>query len=252
MKKCIIPFIVISTVVLFTSCQKDASIEPTGVTNKVKTYTEAITSTTIGNSITTYNLAFDAGDRIISMISASDPRYKFLFKYSPNNAFSTDIYNHNGLQVHEDVFLNKNLSADSTFQYNNTGDTSTEKYFYNGGNLPVTSNEYDYSQITGSVLSNTINYSYDVKGNLVLAAGTDTYNEEWEFYQDIVYLLPNVQPYFRRITNVNLIKKHTVTSNGNLVGSATYTYTFDSNHRLSTETAVSDAGDIVVKMYTYY
>src|SRR5258708_6966648 len=139
MKKSISQFVAISVIIILSSCQKETSSEPAGVTNKVKTYTEAITSTTIGNSITTYNLAFDASDRIISMISASDPSDKFLFKYNSNKSYSTDTYNFNGLEIHEDVFLNNNLSADSTFQYNNTGDSTTEKFFYNGSNLPVKS-----------------------------------------------------------------------------------------------------------------
>src|SRR5882757_3535790 len=116
MKKSVSRFAAISIVVSFASCQKETSIESSGVTNKVKTYTEAITSNTIGNSITTYNLSFDASDRIISMISASDPGDKFLFKYNSNKSYSTDIYNLNGLEIHEDVFLNNNLSTDSTFQ----------------------------------------------------------------------------------------------------------------------------------------
>jgi hypothetical protein len=252
MKKCISPLAIIAVTVLLNSCSKETSMEASGVTNKVKMYTEAITSSTLGNSSATYNLEFDIAYRITSMISASDPRNKILFTYGQNYSYATDIYTENGFQLHSEVFLNRNLSTDSSFQYNKTGDSTTEKFFYNGTNLPAKSNEYVYSKNTGSILSNTITYSYDVKGNLVSAEGTDRNIETWEFYPDAVYIVPNIQPYYRKLTNNNLIKKHTVTSNGSLVGSTSYTYTFDSNHRISTETAVSIAGDIVVKTYTYF
>jgi hypothetical protein len=156
------------------------------------------------------------------------------------------------VELHTDDFLKNTLSRDSTFQYNSTGDSSSAKYFYKGGNLPVKSNQYIYSKITGAVLVNIIIYGYDEKGNLVSAVGTDTNAETWEFYPDMLYILPDIQPYYRQITNNNLVKKHTVTSGGNIVETTVYTYTFDSNHRLSTETAITDVGDTTVKTYTYY
>ena len=251
MKKSIPQLAVILCIILFTSCQKDVDGDPITVTDKVKTYTEDITSGSIGNSVTTYNLSYDASDRIISIISASAPGNKFLFAYNSASTYAMDIYSSNIRVIHEDVSLNSNSYPDSTFQYNNTGDTTTEKNVYNGNNQLIKLYEYDYSKITGSDLWNVTNYTYDANGNLLKAEDTDTNIDTYEYYPDLVYISPLIEPYSHPKKH-NLVKKHTLTSNGYIVGSATYTYTFDSNNRISTEKAVTSDGSIILKTYTYF
>jgi hypothetical protein len=127
MRKIIFPFLAISSVILFSSCQKDAGADSPTSTDRVKSYTEDITSGSIGNSVTTYNLTYDGSNRITSLISASNSGDKFLFTYNSAATFSMEIFNSNIRVIHEDFFLNSNSYPDSTYQYNNTGDTSTEK-----------------------------------------------------------------------------------------------------------------------------
>jgi YD repeat-containing protein len=251
MKKITLPFAVIACIILFSSCQKDTGGDPPTSTDKVKSYTEDITSGSIGNSVTTYNLAYDASNRIISIISASNPGDKFLFTYNSATTFSMDIYNSNTRVIHEDFFLNSNSYPDSTFQYNNTGDTATEKSVYNGNNQVIKLYEYDYSKITGSDLWNTTTYTYDAGGNLVKAEDTDANINTYEYYPDLVYISPVTEPYAHPKKH-NLLKKNTLSSNGFILGSATFTYTFDSNNRISTEKAVVSDGSIILKTYTYF
>ena len=251
MKKIIPLPAIISFIILFSSCQKDVGGDLPTATDKVKTYTEDITSVSIGNSVTTYNLSYDASNRITSLISASDPGNKFLYTYKSATTYSMEIYSSNALVIHEDFFLNSNSYPDSTYQYNNTGDTSTEKYVYNAKNQPIKMYEYDYSKITGSDLWNTISYTNDADGNLVKAEGTDTNIETYEFYPDLVYISPVTTPYSKPIKH-NLLKKFSLTSNGFLVGSAISTYSFDSKNRISTEKVVTSDGSIILKTYTYF
>ena len=251
MKKIIPLPAVISFIILFSSCQKETSNSPLTTTDKVKTYTEDVTSASIGNSVTTYNLSYDGSNRITSLISASDPGTKFLYTYTSATTYSMEIYSSNALVIHEDFFLHSNSYPDSTYQYNNTGDTSTEKYVYNAKNQPIIMYEYDYSKITGSDLWNTISYTYDADGNLVKAEDTDTNIETYEYYPDLVYISPATTPYLKPIKH-NLLKKFTLVSNGSTVGSSTHSYTFDSKSRISTDKAITTDGSIIVKTYTYF
>ena len=251
MKKGLPLFAAILFIILLSSCQKDAGVGPTTATDKVKTYTEDITSASIGNSVTTYNLGYDGSNRIISIIAASAPGNKFLFTYPSAGSFSMDIYNSNVRVIHEDFFLNSSSYPDSTFQYNNTGDTSTEKNIYNAKNQLIKLYEYDYSKITGSDLWNTTSYTYDADGNLLKAEDTDSDIDTYEYYPDLVYILPAMMPYAQPEKH-NLVKKHTLKSNGYELGSATYTYTFDSKNRISTEKAITSDGSIILKTYTYF
>lgn len=251
MKKNIPLLTAITCIILFSSCQKDAGGGPTTVTDKVKTYTEDITSPFLGNSVTTYNLSYDGSNRISSMISTSDPGDKFIFTYNSATTYSMDIYNSNVRVIHVDFFLNSNSYPDSTFQYNDTEDSSTTKNIYNTNNQLIRTYDYDYSKITGSDLWNTTTYTYDAAGNMLKAEDTDTNIETYEYYPDLVYVLPVITPYAQP-KKLNLVKKFTLASNGSVVGSATYTYTFDSKNRISTERAVTTEGTIILKTYTYF
>lgn len=241
---------------LLVSCQKEANREtnPTGNnTGRVKSYTEAVTSSILGNSTTTYNLSYDEKGRMISMVSASSPGDKFVYAFPSATKFTMDLYNGGSLSIHEDFYLTADTLVDSTFQYNHTRDSSTEKYTYNAARQLVSFKQYEYSRITGAVLYNTTTFTYDASGNVLKAEATDGSVHMYEYYPDLSYAMPVV---FGPLTShsskkMNLVKKHTFSS-GLLDESAQYTYTFDSKNRISTEKMVISDGGTVVKTYTYF
>jgi len=249
-------FVVLSSAIFLFSCKKSDNTDQTSNPDKVKTYSESVTSSDGSEFYATYNLTYDANNRITGLVPVTTLGTKFLFAYTANNKFSLDIYNTGVLSIHEDVMLNSNSLFDSTFQYNDTNDTTTEKYFYNSNNQLITLNEYDYSKNYGSDISNITSYSYDGNGNIVKTTDTDNQVETFDYYTDLVYAMPFTNPYLtqglKASKKMNLLKTHTVTSNGSLVGSVTYTYTFDSDNRISTITQTSDDGTIGVQTYTYF
>lgn len=238
--------IIISTILLF-SCKKDNPATPTNNAPRVKTYTEAISGN--GTSITAnYNFTYDSQNRITSMYLVSQPSEKFAFTYDSDNQVSIDILSSSG-NIHTEAFF-KNSFLDSTYQYNDTQDTSTEKYVYNASNQLTKLYEYSYSN--GHILlSNTTSYTYDSNGNVVKTEDTDNNVETFDYYTDLVYAMPVLSPALP-YKKANLEKTHTVISNGSTVGSATSTYTFDSSNRISTITQTTSDGYVVTKTFTYF
>jgi len=245
----------ISLIIIY-SCQKDTSQDQNGSINgtRVKTYTESIISPSNGNSSHTFSISYDNEGRIISMVSAGPPVYKLVYSFPSSNKFTMDMSSSGDLLIHEDFYLNGNLFIDSTFQYNDTKDTSTEKYFYDVDQRLVRMKEYEYTKASGAVLSNTITYSYDAAGDMVKASGTDTNVEIYEYYTDSKYLLPMVPGPItpKSLNKVHLPKRITLRSNGAVFGTADVTYTFDGKDRVTTQKAVADDGSIAVKTYTYF
>ena len=236
--------------VAFTSCQKEFSTSnPAGTTpilsNKVKTYTEDVTSAG-AHTVTTFDLSYDNSNRLISMISETNTGDKFVFNYG-SASYTGDIFNSNALSIHEVFFLNSNSFVDSTFQYNDTNDSTTEKYIYNGAKQLVTLKEYDYSLLTGGVLSNTANYKYDSNGNQISA--TDDYSVTLYDYTTLANTLVVGAPYFP--VNKNLVKTTTYSFSGTTIV-LNHTYTFDASNRLNTETITDGATYTFIKTYTYY
>ena len=131
MKQNLATLIALSSIIIFSSCQKDK--QPNADTNlsKVKTYTESITSPGSPAISDTYNITYDGNNRITGVIPVNSADAKFIFTYGSNNKYSLDLYISGALSIHEDFFVNSNSFPDSTFQYNDTNDTTTEKYLYN-------------------------------------------------------------------------------------------------------------------------
>ncbi|HUZ61410.1 MAG TPA: hypothetical protein VMU83_21725 [Hanamia sp.] len=255
MKQKITTLVALSSL-LFFSCQKSSNTDQTTNSNKVKTYTESITSPGTPEISDSYNITYDANNRITGVVPTNSSDVKFIFTYSSNSKFSLDLYNAGALSIHEDIFLNSNSLFDSTFQYNDTNDTTTEKYFYNSNNQLVTLKEYDYSKDYGSEISNVTSYSYDSNGNVVETTDTNDQIETFDYYPDLVYAMPFTNPSLNQALNstkkTSLLKTHTVTSSGYPVGSAISTYTFDSNNRISTITQTTDDGTVVIQTFTYF
>jgi hypothetical protein len=241
--------LVITLTVLFASCSKEKSVKdpsnpnPTTI-SKLKTYTEDLTASGT-HSVVTYDLAYDNSSRLVSMISEASAGDKFLFKYNTNN-FTGDIYAANKLSIHEIFFMNTNSFVDSTFQYNDTQDTSTEKYIYNSAKQIITLKEYDYSTAGGSQLSNITYYTYDSNGNQVSA--TDDFSVTTYDYTTLLNNLV-LGPFYIPM-NKNLVKTTSVASGGQ-TDVLHHAYTFDSSGRLSTEKITTDTGEVVIKTYTY-
>lgn len=241
-----------AVMVALFSCQKEPTDTPLPAASlKVKTYTEDIRSGILGNSVTTYNLSYDGNDRLTGMVDASNPGNKFLYAYPSSSKFTFGLFVDNIFELHVDYFLNSHLLIDSSFQYNNTDDTSTEKYIYNPANQLTKRYEYDYYS-TGADLRNTITYTYDGAGNL--AKSEDTYDNvyTYEYYADKLYLMPGLIPISVPQQKANLIKKLTLTESGIEQGSVTYTYTFDSKDRISTIRHDASDGDVAIKTFTYF
>jgi hypothetical protein len=254
-KKYIHLLAVIFSFIVLVSCQKepDENLLPNSSSNRVKTYTESVTSPN-GNYSTTFNLSYDNQGRVIAVTSASSPGDKFVYGYPSNGLYTMDIYNSGAVVLHEDFYLNAASLVDSTMQYNDTKDTTTEDYTYNANNQLITLEEYHYSKSTGGVLFNTTTYTYGANGNLLRSEDTEGLVETYEYYADLSYAPPiNVGPITVASTRkVNLTKKHTMTYFGNVFTSADFTYTFDSKDRIMTERGVHANGTVVTKSFTYF
>jgi hypothetical protein len=238
---------------VLASCQKElASTDPstpgnpTPATSKVKTYTEDV-SVSGSHTVNTYNLSYDASDRLTAVVSASSPGDKFVFQYS-NGSFTMDLYNSNVVAIHEVFFVNSNSLVDSTFQYNDTNDSSTEKYEYNTSKQLTKVTEYDYSLVTGSIVDNVTNYLYDSNGNAIKV--TDNFSvTTYDYYTNLVN---NIQIFPYEVYSKGLIKTGIYDDGSGDILTAAHTYTFDSANRLITDKTELDTGDVVIKSYTYF
>ena len=252
MKRNLFSFALVAlTVIVLSSCQKESSDNPATNSLKIKTYTEEVTSGTFGNSTTTFNLAYDSEDRLVSLVDAANAGNKFVFAYPSSSKYTMDIFNNSVHDIHIDYLINSQSLIDSSFQYNNTGDTLTEKYVYNASRKLAKLHQYDYSVITGASLWNTVSYTYDGAGNMVKSEDNQQ-SITHEYYTDKVNLMPQLVPTLAPVQKVNLLKKTTLTVNGNVLGSTTNTYTFDSKDRISTMRYDYSDGSVVTRTFTYF
>lgn len=247
-RKSLIPLIIFCACSLF-SCKKNDSVSTAVVPNKLKLYIED-NSQNPNNTIDTFAVTYDADNRITSLVS---PVQKEIFTYS-SSSFTTDLYINSALSIHEILFLNSQLYVDSTFQYNNTSDTTTEKYIYNG-KLITSMTTYDYSSINGSQFDTHDDYVYDNNGNVITDTTTDEYGNL--LITTSTYLSQTVSfsvaPYFLPLQAKNLISTLIETDGlGDTFASITFTYVFDSKGRVTKQTATdSVSGFIVVKEFVY-
>jgi len=238
-------------VILFSSCQKEYTpdIIP-GTTNSntslVKTYTEEITSGSMVVYSNTYDISYDANNRIVSMISRSNAGDKFIYKYNSNNTYTMDLYNSNVVSIHQLVFINNNSLIDSTMQQNNTMDSSSEKYIYNSTKQLIQIKQYS-GTLNGYELDDIINYEYDNNGNIT-SETSQIQQIKFEYYTDLFNDVNTGMIY--HTASKNLIKKATYTSDSS-TQVVNHTYTFDSSKRLTSDKIVSDGGENATKKYTY-
>ncbi len=239
---------------IFNSCQKqlpdadpsNPGTPPINTSSKIKTYTEDATDAN-GHNVVTFNVNYDASNRVTSLVSTSNTGDKFVYQYTANT-FILDIYNSGALSIHDITFISSNGLPDSSFQYNDTNDTSTDKYYYNSAKQIIKDIEYEYSSGVSTEYNASV-YAYDANGNV--SSITDDFSvTTYDYYTDKVnnISLPNLTPFL----NKNLIKTTTYDDGSGDVVVIHHTYTFDSSNRVLTETDTADNGDIFIKTYTYY
>ncbi len=139
------------TALLFCSCQKEIETFPSGSdstinnTALVKKYTEDISTINMPDEHFTdsFALNYDDKDRLLSMVSLKPlSGNKFLYTYTAADSFTLDLIDNNIVSIHEIFYLNGFSLVDSTLQYNDTHDTSTEKYTYNAGKQLLQADAY--------------------------------------------------------------------------------------------------------------
>lgn len=236
---------------VFSACQKQISdfdsSSPSEESLQPKTYTEDLTSGT-EHEARTFNLSYDTQGRLISMVDASSSGDKFIYSYKAQNLFQLTIYIANEVTLHEDFYLKNASLIDSTFQINDTQDTTTEKYIYNTANQLIEERNYFYSEATGAVLNNKITFQYAADGTVTKQTDDDTVTT-FEYYDDLPYTPVNLSPY--TFQSPKLIKTATLVSDGEKMVQQ-HTYTFDDQKRITTETVtIADEDITVVRSYTY-
>ena len=232
---------------LFSACKKDND-SPATTVSLPKTYTEDVRSSAY-NAKATFNLVYDGNNRLISMTAIPEPAIvKFIYNYTSANTLSLDLYNSNALSIHENFWLNSASRLDSTFQYNDEGDSTTEKYIYNSSGQLVKEKNSTYNSL-GTNEDYTIDYTYDNGGNLTQEHNSRGSSVTYTYYTDLPYTLNiglNFQPqpkYF--------IKTATSSASGS-PQTATHFYSFDSSNRLIKDSAsVTGVDAIAIKTYTY-
>jgi hypothetical protein len=253
--KFILTSLFITILTTFISCKKSDPTQNGNSSSKVKTYIEDYSSQLI-HVTDTFNISYDANDRVISLISTFSGG-KFIYNYSGSSSYTLDIMRNSHLIIRETSFINANLLVDSTFQYNDTKDSGTTKLIYNSSGLQTQNRTYDYSISTGSVLWKINNYTYDPNGNLIKDIDTNpsgninlittyTYTNVATtvfslatIYKPLPYkYLPNTITYFYPSTNT------TETDN--------FSYTFDSFNRVSSQIQLDHNGNSTVKKFLYF
>ena len=239
----------ITAVFLFNSCSKEKSPENSNHNSKVKSYTEAITSSD-GSFSMTYNLSYDSKNRITAITPEGSSEGKISFTYSSNDKYSMELYNSGKLEIKEDFFLRNSL-LDSTIQYNDSKDTMSEKYFYDANKQLIRKVEFEHA-LGRAYIFNTIQFTYDATGNMVKSTDSDRNIETFEYYPDLVYAMPIVAPFFENIQKSRLIKSSTVTQSGRVLKNSVSTYTFEGDNRISTIKETLSDGTILTKSFIYY
>jgi hypothetical protein len=239
-----------SFLLLFSSCKKDTnnSTANNGV-NRLKLYIEDDRQTPVG-VIDTFTVTYDARNRITGLVS---PALKTLYTYS-SNTFTCDLYENNVLSIHYIAFINGQSLVDSTFQYDNTSDTTTEKYLYSGKILERLT-DYNYST-AGSTIETQDDYVYDANGNLTTDTQSDGYGDIYSITSYTYSSSPlniSVRPFYFALQSKDF--PATVSQSdglGDTLDEVTYSYKFDSSGRVTSETDDDTVNNyIVVKTYVY-
>lgn len=237
-----------AVVCLLDSCKKNSGTTSSGTADKLKMYIEDATSNGV-HQVDSFTVSYDGDNRITGLTSTA---LTFQYTYSAKS-FTLDLYNFGQLSIHEIAYINGSSLVDSTFQFNNTSDTTTEGYTYSNG-LLTRMMTYDYSSAGSSIYSED-DYTYDNNGNGIKDVNSDGYgdiNTVYSFTYTTYPLQVRINPTYFPAGSKYLPATQTLTDGaGNPLGTITYTYVFDNSGRLSKETDSADNGDVAVKTYIY-
>jgi hypothetical protein len=195
-------------------------------------------------------VTYDNNNRITGLTS---PNLKFVYTYL-DKSFTLDLYENNRLSIHENLYLNNIPYLDSTFQFNDTNDSTTEKYVYNG-KLLMHKTTYTYSKKATTVDFRN-DYTYDNSGNLTRDVETDgqgNINTISSYTYSTTPINVTVNPvYFAPQSKYFPATLKETDGSGNTIANITYSYLFDNSNRLSKETDMADNGEVAIKTYIYY
>ncbi|HLI92223.1 MAG TPA: hypothetical protein VKU83_01375 [Puia sp.] len=235
-------------VCLLDSCKKNNGANSSGTPDKLKMYIEDATTSGL-HQVDSFTVSYDGDNRITSLAS---PALTFTYAYA-SKSFTLDLYNFSQLSIHEVAYVNGSSYVDSTFQFNDTNDTTTEGYTYSGG-LFTRLTTYNYSSAGSSVYS-IDDYSYDNNGNAVKDVNSDgsgSINMIFNFTYTTYPLKVRTSPTYLPVASKYLPATQTITDgSGHPLGTITYSYVFDGSGRLTKETDSADNGDVFVKTYLY-
>jgi YD repeat-containing protein len=245
-----LPVFLMTSVGLFLfSCSKNNNSTNSNNSTLVKSYTDVLNS--LGNSeVITFNLTYDGQNRLVSMKSNPPATFNYEYTYPSNNTATLDYYDNGQISEHQMLWLNSNSYLDSVYRFDDSGDTTTEKYLYNGINL-VQYIQYNYST-TATTVNNITNYTYDNQGNLVSTLDSYGKSVAFTYYTDSVNnfnfgntFLPLPQFY---------VKTEILTVGTTTTLAESHYYTFDDKNRLIKDSAsiyTNGNNGSDVKTYTY-
>jgi YD repeat-containing protein len=241
--------LVLAVTILLSSCTKNNNTSGSNSSSLPKTYTEDIRSSIIGNSVTIYDLTYDVNNRITALTATPPPpSLNFVYAYPTTNTVTLDLYEGGVLGIHEIYLLNSSSLVDSTFQFDDSGDTTTEKYIYNGSKQLIQQNTYNFST-SGTVLSNTTNFTYDNLGNVISSVDNQGKSIAYSYYTNLPNTLNLGQTFLPQ--TINFVQTATLTSGGS-TETVNHFYTFDSSNRLIKDSASTVEIDLIaIKSYTY-
>ncbi|MGF2414586.1 MAG: hypothetical protein ACQUYJ_19780, partial [Ferruginibacter sp.] len=183
--------------------------------------------------------------------------YQFLYTYNGTSGYVMELKKGTHLNIYLVNFLNSSLLIDSSFQYNDTKDSTTMKFIYNASKQVVEQKTYSYSLSKGIALSRRDTFTYNTEGNVLTHTelgvnGTTNYTETYTYTNfagsNFGYGTPYAPSMYKKLPATISIyypgSNQTVVSN--------FTYVFDSSNRLIKSTQINSAGNSLVKQLEYY
>jgi hypothetical protein len=232
------------------SCKKNSGTNNNGNPNRLKWYIENYTSGST-HLVDSFSVSYDNSDRITGLTS---PLIKLVYGYANPKTNTLDIFEYGQPSLHENAFINGNALVDSSLQYDFSGDTTTQKYVYNGS-LLTRNITYDYSS-TGSSISSQEDYTYDNNGNMIKDVTSDGHGGVQTISTFTYTTHPvnvTINPaYFPQASKYLPDTQKQTDGGGSLIATVTYVYVFDGSGRLTKETDTASDGEVVVKTYVYY
>ena len=250
------PLVFCIAILFLFSCKKTDTIQsPGGTTATIKTYIEQVVSPGY-NTADTFNVSYDASNRVISLISIHPSGGKFIYQYNSNSTYNLDIINGTHLSIRLTAFINNNSLLDSTFQYNDTNDSTTQKFIYNAAKQVVQFKTYNYKLTTGAVLFRKNDYTYDNNGNEITdteTSATGNINTVITYtYTNLTGNLFVLGTIYQPAMYKNLQSTISYyTPYNNTTQTFTCTYTFDSNNRVTSQQQTDGKGTTVTKKFIY-